>query len=73
MTAVGSLSMISRLGYLGLNNTPTASLDVPASTTSGASLRIRTGTAPTSPNDGDIWYDGTNLKFRKGATTVTIV
>lgn len=51
---------------------PTASMDLPASTTAAASLRIRSGTAPTSPNDGDIWYDGTNLKIRVGGTTKTV-
>jgi hypothetical protein len=24
---------------------------------------------PTSPNDGDIWFDGTNLKMRIGGVT----
>lgn len=50
---------------------PTASWDIGASTTDKSSLRIRSGTAPTSPNDGDIWYDGTNLKMRVGGTTKT--
>jgi len=51
--------------------TPTALLDLGASTTARSSLRIRSGTAPTAPNDGEIWYDGTNLKMRVGATTKT--
>jgi hypothetical protein len=42
-----------------------------ASTTAKASLRIPSGTAPTSPVDGDIWYDGTNIKMRIGAVTKT--
>jgi len=42
-----------------------------AATTAKASLRIPSGTAPTSPVDGDIWYDGTNLKMRVGAVTKT--
>jgi hypothetical protein len=46
-------------------------LKTSASTTSAASLNIPSGTAPTSPNDGDIWYDGTNLKIRVGSTTKT--
>jgi hypothetical protein len=25
-----------------------------------------------TPADGDLWYDGTNLNFRKGATTVVV-
>jgi len=51
--------------------TPTALLDLGASTTARTSLRIRSGTAPTAPNDGEIWYDGTNIKMRVGATTKT--
>jgi hypothetical protein len=51
--------------------TPTALVHVAGSTTSAASLRIVSGTAPTSPNDGDIWFDGTNLKMRIGGTTKT--
>jgi hypothetical protein len=42
-----------------------------ASSTASASLRIPSGTAPTSPNDGDIWFDGTNLKMRIGGVTKT--
>lgn len=49
--------------------TNTASLTIGASTTSTASLRIMAGTAPTTPNDGDWWYDGTNVYFRVGSTT----
>lgn len=51
---------------------PTAWLHLPSSTISAASLCIPSGTAPTSPNSGDLWYDGTNLKFRDGATTRTL-
>lgn len=39
--------------------TPTAALDLPASVAGAASLRIRTGVAPSSPNEGDIWFDST--------------
>ncbi|HTH55578.1 MAG TPA: hypothetical protein VL728_06000 [Cyclobacteriaceae bacterium] len=52
-------------------STPTANVDITGSSTTKSSLRIRNGTAPTSPNDGDIWYDGTNLKMRVGGTTKT--
>lgn len=44
-------------------------LDLSGSTTGRASLGIRSGTAPSSPNDGDTWYDGSHLKFRIGGTT----
>lgn len=49
----------------------TAQVDIEASTTARASLRIRSGTAPTSPNDGDIWY-ASRLQFRRSSTTEII-
>jgi len=49
--------------------TPTAAFDARASTTTAASLRIRSGVAPTSPNDGDLWYDGNYVQAHLGATT----
>lgn len=56
---------------LGIGNvtSPTALLDLAASTTTRASLRIRSGTAPSSPNDGDIWFDGTHLYCRIAGVT----
>jgi hypothetical protein len=42
-----------------------------AATATNSSINIPVGTAPTSPVDGDIWYDGTNLKMRVGGTTKT--
>jgi hypothetical protein len=66
----GSANVVNR--YIGLGvNTPTALTDIGASTTTRASLRIRSGTAPTSPNDGDIWFDGTDIKMRIGGVTKT--
>lgn len=58
---------------IGIGNTSgiTALLDLAASTTARASLRIRSGTAPTSPNDGDIWFDGTAFRCRIGGVTRT--
>ena len=53
------------------NFSPTAILDLAAATTSVASLRLRSGTAPSAPNDGDIWFDGTNIKMRIGGVTKT--
>lgn len=51
---------------------PTAALDTPASTTTRATLRIRSGVAPTAPNTGDVWFDGTSLFMRNGAGTQTV-
>ena len=62
-----------RKGNVGFGTTtPTAALDLPASTTAKSSLRIRTGVAPTTPNDGDIWLDGTDMKIRIGGVTKTV-
>lgn len=60
------------LGYIGMSNpNPTAWLHLVASTTAAASLNIPSGTAPTSPNNGDIYFDGTNLYMRIGGVTKT--
>lgn len=61
----------SNVGINGITS-PTAGLHVGASTTSRASLRIPAGTAPTSPNDGDIWNDGSDIKVRLGGVTYTL-
>lgn len=63
--------LTGRIGLYGITS-PTAFLHIPASTTTNASLRIPSGTAPTSPNDGDIWYDGTSLIFRDSSASRTI-
>lgn len=62
----------SGLSAFGHTNTPTAFMDLAASTTASASLRIRSGSAPTSPNDGEVWQDGTNYLVRGGSTTYTL-
>ena len=53
------------------NFTSGAVVDISGSTSGRASLRIRSGDAPTSPNDGDIWFNGTNLFMRIGGVTKT--
>lgn len=52
----------------------TALVHIGASTTTRASLRIVKGIAPTSPNDGDIWYDDAaeTLNVRINGVTRTI-
>lgn len=45
------------IGFTDLS-TPTAAIDCAPSTTTRASFRARAGTAPTTPNDGDLWNDG---------------
>ena len=62
----------SGLVGIGLGATlPTAALDVAASVAANASFRIRSGVAPTTPNDGDIWFDNTNIYIRVSGTTKT--
>ena len=65
---LGEKARLTSSGYFGIGNTPTAYGDFAASTTSAASLRMRSGTAPSSPNDGDLWLDSTqqtNYSVRK--------
>jgi len=46
-------------------------MTIAACTTSYASLNIPSGTAPTSPANGDLWFDGTNIYIRVGGSTKT--
>lgn len=71
-TSIHTLVKVNGKSYFGANATPGAFVDIAGSTTSEASLRMRSGVAPSSPNDGDIWFDGTDFKARVGGTTYTI-
>jgi len=46
-------------------------LNIAASTTAKAQIYLAAGTAPTAPANGDIWFDGTDLKMRIGGVTKT--
>lgn len=71
VNAATRLSIASN-GAIGVATTaPLAFLDLPPSTSAIASLRIRSGIAPTSPNDGDIWFDGSALKIHISGVTRT--
>lgn len=61
-------------GGVGINITgaPGARLHIAGSSTVYAALRIAPGVDPSGPGDGDMWYDGTSLKFRQGGTTRTV-
>lgn len=68
------LTKIDANGYLGLGmgaTTLTALLDISGSTTARSAIRFRSGTAPTTPNDGDMWFDGTDMKLRVAGVTKT--
>jgi hypothetical protein len=49
---------------------PTAGIDLPAATSTVASLRIRNGVTVSTPNDGDVWY-GAQKAFRVYMNSVT--
>ena len=58
--AIGSTSVLSSF------------LNIAAGTTAKAQINLAASTAPTSPVNGDIWFDGTNLKIRVGGVTKTV-
>lgn len=59
--------------FIGGDIAATAILDLVSGTTAKAQIRFRSSTAPTTPNDGDMWYDGTDWKVRTGGVTKTVV
>lgn len=58
-------------GSIVLSPDGTGQVVLPASTTSAPALVISSGGTPSSPSSGWMWFDGTNVKFRVGATTKT--
>ena len=56
------------------SSTPSTStqLDLGASSATKSHINFRSGVAPTTPNDGDMWFDGTNLNIRISGVTRTI-
>ena len=48
------------------------SLMVASSSVSRSHINLVAGASPSVPVDGDLWYDGTNLYFQKGGTTVQL-
>jgi hypothetical protein len=46
-------------------------LRINAGTTTRSQISLASSTAPTTPNDGDIWFDGTDIKMRIGGVTKT--
>jgi hypothetical protein len=63
-------TIISANDWKALEITSGISILAP-STTASATLRVPSGTAPTTPTNGDIWFDGTNLFMRIGGLTKT--
>lgn len=45
---------------------------VPAGTTAKSQLFLTTGVAPSAPNNGDVWFDGTHAYIRIGGASVQL-
>lgn len=64
--------IVLQLGQADAKATFGGKIQTSASTTARSGMNFPSGTAPTSPTDGDLWFDGTNLKLRSGGATFTI-
>lgn len=63
----------SGLSFTNKSNTVIVpSLTVASSSTTKSHINLIAGASPSVPVDGDLWYDGTALFFRLGATTVQL-
>jgi hypothetical protein len=62
-------------GKVGIiEDTPTALLHLGPTTTTAAQIRLDATTAdPATPNAGDLWFNGTNLYFNDGTTTLDLL
>lgn len=60
-------------GFVGIHTAvvTTAILALGAGTTAKAQINLASSTAPSSPVDGDIWFDGTDIKMRVAGATKT--
>lgn len=71
----GSLTLASNItcsGNIGAGrSTSTCFLAVAAATTSKSAINFAAGAAPSAPADGDLWFDGTDMKLRVGGVTKT--
>lgn len=69
VSPAGNMSVTGSTSLHGV--TATAFIDIVGGIAGAAPFRLRSGVAPTAPNDGDIWFDGTNIKMRIGGVTKT--
>jgi hypothetical protein len=72
-TSTGATVGTGQIG-IGISG-PTAFLHVAAATTaqSAISLTPSAGVSPSSPNNGDLWNDGTHLYFRHGGVSTDLL
>lgn len=57
----------------GVNAQFTGKVFAAPSASGSAGLSLGVGTDPSSPSNGDIWINASNLKFRVGGTTYTVL
>lgn len=71
---IGDLSTAGQIGVGGVAPT-TSWLQIAAATTGLAQLNLVSsgGTDPTTPNNGDLWWDGTSLNFYNGSSTTNLL
>lgn len=68
----GAQSSHVGLFKFGDNVAPTALVHTLGSTTARASIRVEAGTAPTTPNSGDLWHDSTRQCFQVYCGAMTL-
>lgn len=56
---------------IGVSTNAPTRMYIQPSTTSLSQIRLIAGVAPSSPNNGDLWFDGTNLKMQISGVTKT--
>lgn len=62
---------ISQNTGLGTTALTSAFVAIAAGSTGKSQINFAASTAPTSPNNGDFWFDGTNVKIRVAGATKT--
>ena len=74
VTGSGPITKVGNVADAGAqpNSKLLGRLDLAAGTSAAAQINLASSAAPTSPNNGDIWFDGSNIKLRVGGTTYTL-
>ena len=71
----GEIPLMLHGGGIGIGGnvgTLTSHCTVAAGTTAKSQINLASSTAPSSPINGDVWFDGADLKLHAGGTTYTI-
>lgn len=71
MTVTRSGLTVSSIAFAATAINFTPGVAIAASTTAKPHINLAAGAAPTAPANGDIWFDGADLKMRVGGVTKT--